>query len=118
MNIVFRGEMFNIVVNNYVIEESKSGTELRKAAQLFNELEAYVEDIIGKITSSRPRAIKMKKFVHDEVLRKLREVLKKEFQKQRYTMDISMWRLFLEGHAGIYLRQYCEREREECCLMD
>ena len=110
--------MFNLVVNNYVIEESESGIELRKAAQLFNELEAYVEDIAGKITSRRPRAIKMKKFVHDEVLRKLREVLKKEFHKRRYTMDISMWRLFLEGHAGIYLRQYHEREKEECYILD
>ena len=110
--------MFNLVVNNYVIEESKSGTELRKAAQLFNELEAYVEDRIGYITSRRPRAVEMKKYVHDEVLKKLREVLKKEFQKQQYTMDISMWKLFLEGHVGIYLRQYREREREECCSMD
>ena len=104
--------MFNIVVNNYSIKDFQSESEVRKAIQIFNESEKYVEEIIEVVTDEKEKHMKMKRFIHKEMLTKLREVLKKEFKKATCTMNTAMWRYFLEGHADMYLRKYSRLDEE------
>ena len=98
--------MFNLVVSNAALEEFKSGSEARKAAQVFNDCEKYVEEIIEVVEDDKEKQIRMKRFIHDELLKKFRRTLTKDFKKSGYTMEIDMWKYFLEGHADIFLRQF------------
>ena len=110
--------MFNLVVSNMVIEDFKSGIEVRKAAQIFNDSEAYVDEIIEKAASNTSCQKKIKKFVHNEMLRKFREVLRKNFKFQERTMDVSMWKFFFESQAESYLRQYRRLEDDNHSCID
>ena len=98
--------MFNLVVSNAVLEEFKSGNEARKAAQIFNDCEKYVEEIIEAVEDDKEKQVKIKRFIHKELLKKFRRTLLKDFKKSGYTMEVNMWKYFFEGHADIYLRQY------------
>ena len=98
--------MFNVVVNNYSIKDFQSESEVRKAVQIFNESEKYVEEITQYETDEREKQVRMKRFIHNAMLTKLREVLKKDFKNAICTMNTEMWRYFFEGHADTYLRQY------------
>ena len=77
--------MFNLVVNNMIVDEFKSGSEVRKAAQIFNSCEAYVDTIIENAASNTSCQKKIKKFVHNELLKKFREILRKNFKFQEQT---------------------------------
>ena len=108
--------MFNLVVSNAALDEYKSGTEARKAAQIFNDCEKYVEDIIEVHEDDKEKQMKIKRFIHEQMLKKFREVLMKDFKKSGYTMEVGMWKYFFEGHADIYLRQYrrLDAENHDC----
>ena len=110
--------MFNLVVNNMVLEDFKSGIELRKAAQIFNDCEAYVDQIIENMASNTSCQKKIKKFIHNELLKKFREILRKNFKYQEQTMDVVMWKFLLESHAEIYLRQYRRLEDDNHSCID
>ena len=110
--------MFNLVVSNMVIEEFKSGAEVRKAAQIFNNSEAYVDEIIEKAASNTSCRKKIKRFIHNELLKKFREVLRKNFKFQEQTMDVAMWRFFFESQAESYLRQYRRLEDDNHSCID
>ena len=110
--------MFNLVVNNYTIEEYKSGVEVRKAAQVFNDTEAYIDQIIERAASNTSCQKKIKRFIHNELLKKFREVLRKNFKFQEHTMDVAMWRFFFESHAESYLRQYRRLEDDNHSCID
>ena len=110
--------MFNIVVNNSVIDEFKSGIEVRKAAQVFNDTEAYIDQIIERAASNTSCQKKIKRFIHNELLKKFREVLRKNFKFQENTMDVAMWRFFFESQAESYLRQYRRLEDDNHSCID
>ena len=105
--------MFNLVVNNKSLEAFQSEAEVRKVVQLFNDTEKYVEGIVENYTEERQKQMKIKRFIHNEMLRKIRDILQKEFKDEYRSMDVSMWRYFLEAHADTYLRQYIRLDDED-----
>ena len=98
--------MFNLVVNNKSLEAFQSEAEVRKVVQLFNDTENYVEGIVENYTEERQKQMKIKRFIHNELLKKIRDILQKEFRDEYRSMDVSMWRYFFEAHSDAYLRQY------------
>ena len=105
--------MFNLVVNNRSLEAFQSEAEVRKVVQIFNDTEKYVEGIIENYTEDRQKQIKIKRFVHNEMLMKTRNILQKDFKDEYRSMDVSMWRYFMEAHADTYLRQFIRLDDEE-----
>ena len=116
MEVFSENKMFNLVINNRSLEAFESDAEVRKVVQIFNDTENYVENIIEQYTEERQKQIKIKRFVHNELLKKTRDILQKEFRNEYRSMDVSMWRYFMEAHAETYLRQYIRLDDDEECM--